>query len=141
MIFLLNDGNTSTDSQSRPLRVSSHAISNASPVFKAMLNPRFTDKDNFSFADPLELDLPDDDCDAMIWMCFALHLQDLPEGRVPLELLKRLAILCDKYDCARAMQPWSRLWLYEWVRDSSAILSVTLATYNHYSSSRARDLS
>lgn len=88
-------------------------MTRASWVFKAMFDPLFTGVAHFSSIDPLEVRLPDDDCQAMTWMCFALHLQDLPEGQMPLLLLQRLAILCDKYDCARALQPWSRLWLRE----------------------------
>lgn len=59
--------------------------------------------------------MPEDDYQAMTWICFALHLQDLPEGCMPLELLKKIALLVDKYDCARKFQPWSRLWLEEWI--------------------------
>ena len=88
-------------------------MTRASRVFKAMFDPLFTGVAHFSSIDPLEVRLPDDDCQAMTWLCFALHLQDLPEGWMPLVLLQKMAILCDKYDCARALQPWSRLWLRE----------------------------
>ena len=86
-------------------------MTRASPVFKAMFDPIFTGVAHSSSAEPLEVSLPDDDYQAMTWMCSALHLQDLPEGQMPLVLLHKLALLCDKYDCARALQPWSRLWL------------------------------
>ena len=112
IIFLLDMKSTkSMGSDHRSLKVSSKIMSHASPVFKAMFHPRFTGRAEFSSKDLLELSMPDDDCEAMVWMCFALHLQDLPEGRMPLVLLKKLAILCDKYDCVRAMQSWSRLWM------------------------------
>jgi len=101
VIFLLNTEHPETEGQYRSLKVSSHILNRASPVFKAMFDPRFTGNVEFSSANPREVCLPEDDCQATAWMCFALHSQYLPEGRIPLDLLKRLAILCDKYDCAR----------------------------------------
>ena len=111
VILLLN---ASSPGQQVPLKVSSQVMSRASAVFKAMFDPRFTGRARFSPADPLEVRLEEDDCQAAIWLCFGLHDHDLPEGRMPLSLLKVLAIMVDKYDCAKAMQPWSRLWLLEW---------------------------
>ena len=105
VIFLLDTEHTLTNGQYRSLKVSSHILSRASPVFKAMFDPRFTGGAELSSANPREMRLPEDDCQATIWLCFALHSQDLPEGRMPLVLLKKLALLCDQYDCARALQP------------------------------------
>ena len=119
VIFSLDTENTPTNGQHHLLKVSSQIMSRASPVFEAMFNPRFTGRANFSYHDPLEIALPQDDYQALTWICFALHLQDLPEGRMPLELLKRIGILADKYGCAQKLQPWSRLWLDEW-SDSAA---------------------
>ena len=114
VVFLLNKKHLLPGSEYRSLKVCSRTMSRASRAFRAMFNPRFTGKADFSSADPLELPLPDDDSEAIVWMCFALHLQYLPEGQLSLRLLRKLAVLCDKYDRADALQPWSRLWLREW---------------------------
>ncbi|KAG7008886.1 L-amino-acid oxidase [Physcia stellaris] len=119
VIFYLDTESTSTDGQHHLLKISSQTMSRASPAFRAMFNPRFTGRADFSPHDPLEISLPEDDYQAMTWICFALHLQNLPEGRMPLALLKKIALLADKYDLARKLQPWSRLWLDEW-SDSAA---------------------
>ena len=119
VIFSLDTESTPTDGQHHLLKVSSQTMSRASPAFRAMFNPRFTGRADFSPHDSLEIALPVDDYQAMTWICFALHLQDLPEGRMPLALLKKIALLADKYNLARKLQPWSRLWLDEW-SDSAA---------------------
>ena len=94
LIFSLITENTPIDGQYHLLKVSSQIMSRASPVFEAMFNPRFTGRADFSLHDPLEIALPEDDYKAMTWICFALHLQDLPEGRMPLELLTRIGRSC-----------------------------------------------
>lgn len=102
-----------TDDQCRMIKVSSYILSRASHVFEAMFDPRFTNGANLSSSSPYEVPLPEDDCQAMVWLCFALHSQELPGNQIPLDLSKRLATLCDKYDCARALQPWSCMWLHK----------------------------
>lgn len=144
MIFLLDTNSRSPKGQHHPLKVSSQVMSRASPVFQAMFNPRFTGVADFSSTDPLEIHLEDDDCQATVWLCFGLHLQDLPEGRMPLALLKRLAILVDKYDCARAMQPWSRSWLIDWSESIShtdywALLWISYVLRDHQAFSKASE--
>ena len=119
VIFSLDTEGTLNDGQPHLLKVSSQTMSRASRAFNGMFNPRFTGRADFSPNDPLEIALPEDDYQAMTWICFALHLQDLPEGRIPLALLKEIALLADKYNLALNLQPWSSLWLHEWSGSSA----------------------
>lgn len=93
------------------LRASSKVLSLASPVFAAMLGPKFMTNGGLSVVDPPQIPLPDDDLDAMTLLCFALHCHGLSDIAVPANMLQSLAVICDKYDCAVAIQAWTRLWL------------------------------
>lgn len=97
------------------LFVSSKALSLASPVFAAMFSPHFKEVSALSPVHPSEVVLPEDDPDAMTLLCNCLHFQtDKIPRDLKFPLLKALAILCDKYDAAKAISPWSILWLQKW---------------------------
>ena len=89
----------------RELRVSSRALSLASPVFKALFKPGFAEGNTLEATRGIgRVELPDDDTDAMTTICSVIHYipKTLPHT-MPLEALENLAIVTDKYDCSRAM--------------------------------------
>ena len=60
----------------------------------------------------LQLPLPDDDPDAMLWLCKAFHMRQTL-AKPPLPVLENMAVLCDKYDASLALSAWSGTWLSE----------------------------
>ncbi|KAK5734977.1 hypothetical protein LTR17_008466 [Elasticomyces elasticus] len=98
------------------LRVSSHIMSYASPVFKALLEPRF--KEGVTLAAESTVEIPlDDNLEDMRTICNIFHMR---QDKVPQDLsageILRCAELCDKYNCAIAMQPFFRAWISLCVR-------------------------
>jgi hypothetical protein len=97
------------------LLVSSKVLSLTSPVFDAMFSPHFKEGSHLSPEVPSEVPLPDDEPEAMTVLCNCLHFRN---GHVPrnvdFPLLRSLAVLCDKYNCAKSIFPWSILWLQRW---------------------------
>ena len=88
--------------------VSSWAMSHASPVWQAMLNPR----DDFVEAQAgADLHFPEDEPPTILILLNIAHLQfkKLPETLEFEELLK-LAVACDKYDTAALVRPWLSKW-------------------------------
>nr|POF03866.1 hypothetical protein CFP56_21622 [Quercus suber] len=77
------------------LRCSSHILTMTSPVFKTLLADA-GDRE-------AQLHLPEDDGDALLLLCNLLHLRnDALPSRLPADLLYRVAVLADKYDCSTA---------------------------------------
>lgn len=92
-------------SQGIELRVSSHCLRAASSVFNIMFGPHWKEGQNLCSSRPTEVRLVEDDADMMQLICCVIHHRndDIPhtiDGRTAL----RLAVVIDKYDCARAMQ-------------------------------------
>jgi hypothetical protein len=95
------------------LRVSSVILSSASPVFKAMLGPKFLEgQGDRSAQDPKEIALHDDDVAAMVRLCRLLHHQEgtsvAPHDKTSLaagaqELLD-LMVSADKYGCISSIR-------------------------------------
>ena len=103
------------DKDQRSIKVSSSTLSLVSPVFKAMFSSPFLEGRESSSENPCKVDLPDDNANAMIWLCHGLHAVNLStEARVPIELVERVAVLADKYDCAGAISAWAHIWLRQW---------------------------
>jgi len=57
---------------------------------------------------------PDDNPEAMTWQCQAVHFNQSGNPELSWPMLKKLAILCNKYEVSRALSPWSELWLQQW---------------------------
>ena len=96
--------------KSKILRVSSAVLILASPVFKALLGHNF-EEGNRTISDEgkLQISLPDDDIDAMVWVLQALHYRhDVPYD-ISSPMLEQIAGLCDKYDLAGALRGRSEL--------------------------------
>ena len=107
------------------IRVHSKVLSLASPVFAAMLSPRFAEgkalEDNKGMADSTTtIDLPDDDPEAMSLICRVLHFKDDAAQRTtyPSVLLMALAVLCDKYNMSRGLSSWSRICMEKFNREA-----------------------
>lgn len=87
----------------------------ASPVFRAMLGP----DSNFEEAcapreattKPYTLLLSDDYHVAFSILLYAIHLQsDKVFRSLDYPTMHNLAVICDKFDCARAVEPWVPFW-------------------------------
>ena len=107
------------------IRVHSKVLSLASPVFASMLSPRFAEgqalEDNKGTVDSTTtIDLPDDDPEAMSWLCGALHFKEDAAQKMSYSLLMRLAVICDKYNMSKALSPWSHNWMDPCPRGSEA---------------------
>jgi hypothetical protein len=120
MVKIDSDGDvlfivSSCDKPTARLLVSSKVLSLASPVFAAMFSPRFKEGSSLNPGCPSEVPLPEDDPEAMTLLCNCLHFRtDHIPRNVDFSLLKALAILCDKYNVARAISAWNILWLQKW---------------------------
>ncbi|KAK4690999.1 hypothetical protein P7C71_g5912, partial [Lecanoromycetidae sp. Uapishka_2] len=97
------------------IRVNSKVLSRASPVFAAMLGPRFAEGRALQYLAPAEfssIPLPEDDVDAMIRLCRAFHFKlSINEELVTFDFCLKLASLCDKYDASIALGSWSEVWM------------------------------
>lgn len=104
------------DATKSHLLVSSKVLSLASLVFAAMFTHGFCEGENLSSSSPRLIPLPDDDPAALTLLCKILHFRtvDIPTT-LEVAALANLAILCDKYDCADCVRPWSMLWLPQWL--------------------------
>lgn len=98
------------------IRVSSSILGFHSKAFRAMFKGYFSEaaklSENSSSSSPTEIELPDDDPEAMLLVCAILHgkvlqLQCQPSSR---QLLKA-AMHAEKYDCIAAVTPVMVLWV------------------------------
>lgn len=94
------------------LLVSSHVLGLASSVFETMFEGRFAEGQNLSTTSPPTIQFPDDDPKYMTFFCKLVHMKtdDIP-GTLEISALVEFAVLCDKYDCANGVRPWSRVWV------------------------------
>lgn len=111
-------------------KVSSHALSFASPVWKRLMfppYPQITESSSHeskkskaveAFPD-IELDFTEDNTDALLILLQIAHLQfsNIPKT-LPYETLLGVAILCDQYDCRRLVKPWVKDWTSEGWKES-----------------------
>lgn len=100
-----------TGQQWKTIAVSSNAMCLASPVWRAMLDP----KGHFKEAKEREIEFPEDDLEALLIVLRIAHLQfrQLPES-VTFQGLVKLAVVCDKYDTVGAIRKWLPEWLAPW---------------------------
>ncbi|KAK5734976.1 hypothetical protein LTR17_008465 [Elasticomyces elasticus] len=115
-----SDEFTDTQRRSPRIRVSSTALSLGSPVFKALLAPRFAEGCQLAHSSTVEIPLPDDDFDDMALVCSILHHRN---DRVPQELdadgVLRCAELSDKYGRALAVRSAVEAWILSDVQSTS----------------------
>lgn len=98
----------------RSLRVSSSVLSLGSPVFAAMLNSTFMEGTVPTDGSIRTISLQEDNPRAVTTLCNVLHHQSQYVRVETFKDVDQLALLCDKYDCARALKPWKTLWLQNW---------------------------
>ncbi|KAB5518128.1 hypothetical protein GE09DRAFT_514370 [Coniochaeta sp. 2T2.1] len=81
----------------------------ASPVFKAMFSPRFTEGEQILKGERPTIALQEDDPDAMRTILRILHFQaDELSLKMSRATFASVAIQVDKYDCRRALRGWTR---------------------------------
>lgn len=96
------------------LRVSAKVLSVTSPVFEAMFKPEFNKGLVPSTSEPFVISFPEDAPEAMTWLCHALHLHPDLDHDPEFAIREQVAYLAHKYQCTRAIVPWSRVWLQQW---------------------------
>ncbi|KAI9871679.1 MAG: hypothetical protein M1830_002623 [Pleopsidium flavum] len=115
------------------LRVSSKVLSVASAVFKAMFGPHFLEGSDLTSMSARRISLPDDNAEAMTTLCNILHHRNNKIDQEPApSALEQLAVLCDKYDCSKALVPWSRTWMSYYHQNSSRVIGVHRLMYPFY---------
>ena len=109
------------ESQSFQFRVTSQTLCAASPYFRDMPGPGSTFKRACdlrggvgSNSEPWTIVTWGGDPHALAVLLYALHFRSEKVPRVvSFDELWELAVLCDKYDCVPAMEPWIALWTRE----------------------------
>ena len=99
---------------SKNVQVSSHVLSLASTVFKAMFSPHFQEGQRImaSSGTSVTISLPDDDPEAACLACEILHHKtDNTMENPNVELLAKLATFAEKYHCARSLRPSTHCWI------------------------------
>lgn len=102
------------DNSQTELMVFHQVMANSSSVFEAMLRPgQYREGSTLLRNDHLTLPLPEDNAEAMIVICNILHMRspEVPTATITPDLLDSISTLVDKYDFARAIQPWPKIWL------------------------------
>ncbi|KAK2736672.1 hypothetical protein FQN57_000609 [Myotisia sp. PD_48] len=93
------------------IHVSSRHLILASPVFRAMLQRKFTESNTLLATGQVNVPLPDDDPDAFLILLNIIHghLRQVPLD-VDLAMLTQLAILVDKYRIHECVVMFSNFW-------------------------------
>lgn len=120
------------------IRVSSQVFRRPSPVLSAMLDPRYAKRQKLADEQSLgvsSIALPDDDPEAMVWFCHAIHLQKCAtEKVVTFDFLRKIATLSDKYELSVALHAWSEMWMQMWPgtdREYPELLWISYALGHH----------
>lgn len=87
------------------VRVSSHVLKLASPVFRTMLGPSFKEGSTVH-NDDTPLDLLHVDPISMLNLFSALHYQPEKVDRAKVDWLQKLVFVCDQYMCIEAMKEY-----------------------------------
>ncbi|KAK3906043.1 hypothetical protein C8A05DRAFT_12187 [Staphylotrichum tortipilum] len=91
--------------------VSSAVLSVASPYFRALFGPNFKEGIETRRGDCPTIVMGDDDLDGMETILSLLHFRTLKRyDTLTPEALAAIALLSDKYDCAKALRPWVSHW-------------------------------
>lgn len=64
---------------------------------------------------------PDDDPEAAAWLCGALHFQKSVTEEITFKLVKKLAVIRDKYDLSRTSSSWNQAWMEKWKGSLSVV--------------------
>ncbi|KAF3286959.1 hypothetical protein TWF970_008789 [Orbilia oligospora] len=107
--------------------VSSHALSIASKVWKLIIHPRGTRELDIENLVPYGavkiMKLEDDDALALDVIFKIIHLQtDEIPAEISFGLLKKIAIVSDKYECGKVFNPWPKLWMKTYERRATSPL-------------------
>ena len=102
------------DKKSKRFHVSSHAMRLASPVWSAMLSPKYGFKESVSGTE--DIAFAEDNLEAFFIVLLASHLkfQAIPV-HTSTELLVAICGICDKYDCVSVLGPWMSAWVDAWL--------------------------
>ncbi|KAL8826155.1 MAG: hypothetical protein Q9191_003979 [Dirinaria sp. TL-2023a] len=107
------------------LKVASKTLTLASPVFNKMLNSSFKEGIAKTTKGSVAIPLPEDDSEAMTIICRALHnMNDLVPEQLSTTLLEEIAVLCNKYDCARALMAHGNVWIRNGLDSSPSSLDL-----------------
>lgn len=120
------------------IKVSSKVMELASPKLKEMVDPRFLDWP-LSVDDPPEILLPHDDPWAMLWLCTFIHHQEWPNGPLSTDMVKKIAILCEKYQLAVALRYWSWISLRILINDTCGCRDLGISQWEVMWMARALD--
>ncbi|KAL5344008.1 hypothetical protein BJX70DRAFT_393430 [Aspergillus crustosus] len=102
-------------------RVSSKAISLASPVLRAMFNLGFKEGLTLVKDGSYVLDLPQDDPEALAVFChIAYHKSQSLARKLTPDTLQRLSVFIDKYSCRETFLYQARVWMQQPLGDLSA---------------------
>ncbi|KAK3648013.1 hypothetical protein LTR56_007713 [Elasticomyces elasticus] len=125
-VFLLCGGE-GADNETCSFRVSSQVLRLTSSVVQALLGPCFREGNTLATSATVEIPLPEDKPGDMQILCSILHMRhDQAVSVLSAKTILSFAMLCDKYNCARAVQPSVELW----VRNNLAAATVhDLANY------------
>jgi hypothetical protein len=113
------------------LRVHSLFLKAASKPFFAMFGPDWKEGHNMLDQDgPVELQLPEDNADALKLICAIIHHQN---NKVPQTLtagdVLGVAVTADKYDCVDALKFASGNWLRPGKNEASDLMRLAAAAY------------
>ncbi|KAK3637335.1 hypothetical protein LTR56_013684 [Elasticomyces elasticus] len=118
-VFLLCGGQ---DNEVHSFRVSSQVLRLASSVFQALLGPRFREGITLATSATVEIPLPEDDPGDMQILCSILHMRhDQAVSVLGAKTILSFAMLCDKYGCAKAVQPSVQLWVQNHVKAAEVL--------------------
>jgi hypothetical protein len=94
-----------TTKESLTGKVSSHALTLTSSIWKKPLFPPWEPKD--AEPKPKQTDCTEDDSSALLILLNIAHLQfnEVPNGKMECSLLFEVAKLCDQYDCVNLVRP------------------------------------
>lgn len=93
---------------SNSIRASSHMLKIASPVLKRMLTSGFKEGQVPEYG-PRIISLKEDSPDAMTLICHAMHLTDLSEINVTLEILVQV-VLCTYHPSLSSVGPFALMY-------------------------------
>ena len=111
-IVIDSDGDVILVLAGTELQVSTKVLGVASPVFKAMFGPHFLEGTELNTTSLRHIALPEDNPEAMTTLCNILHhrSEDVSQ-EASYQALEDTAVLCDKYDCRKALMPWIKMWM------------------------------